>query len=541
MSEDSNFTHKVPCPSCGSKDNLAMYSDGHGHCFGCGNYVHGDGSSVTTKETPKELIRGEFKALAKRNLSVETCRKYGYQIGEYKSKTVQIAPYFRDGVMAAQKIRFPNKDFKTLGEFKNIGFFGQHLFSGGKKIVICEGEIDTLTVSQIGSNKWPTIGVPAGAQSAAKVVANNLNYFKNFEEVVLMFDMDEPGQKAALECARVFPSGKVSIASLSMKDPNELLLAGKGAEIVNAIWNAAPYKPDGVVTLSDVKEKVLEKVERGLPWFLPTLDDHTYGRRYGEVYALGAGTGVGKTDLLTQQIEHDTVKLNEKVGLFFLEQQPTETLKRIAGKHAGKKFHVPDDSWTDEQLSEAVASLDNGNLFFYDHFGVADWDRIEDTIRYLFHANGVRLFYLDHLTALATGGDSNEREELERIMAAIGSIVKELDIIIHLVSHLATPEGKPHEEGGRVAIRHFKGSRAIGFWCHFMFGMERDQQAEDLNVRRTTTFRILKDRLTGQSVGECIYLGYEIDTGRLFETVKPPKPEKNPFSNQEVPEGNNDF
>jgi twinkle protein len=54
-------------------------------------------------------------------------------------------------------------------------------------------------------------------------------------------------------------------------------------------------------------------------------------------------------------------------------------------------------------------------------------------------------------------------------MKEMAALANELQIIILFVSHLTTPEGKPHEEGGRVTIRHFKGSRAIGFWSHFMF------------------------------------------------------------------------
>jgi twinkle protein len=64
-------------------------------------------------------------------------------------------------------------------------------------------------------------------------------------------------------------------------------------------------------------------------------------------------------------------------------------------------------------------------------------------------------------------------------------------------------------------IRHFKGSRSIGFWSYFMFGLERDQQAEDVMESRKTTFRILKDRYTGQATGKCIDLGYIPETGRI--------------------------
>jgi hypothetical protein len=98
----------------------------------------------------------------------------------------------------------------------------------------------------------------------------------------------------------------------------------------------------------------------------------------------------------------------------------------------------------------------------------------------------VKDFFIDHLTALAAWKD-DERKALEEIMSRIGGLVKELNITVYLISHLATPEGKPHEEGGRVMIRHLKGSRSIGFWCHYIFALERDQQAENLAVRLTTT------------------------------------------------------
>src|SRR5690606_8968767 len=155
-------------------------------------------------------------------------------------------------------------------------------------------------------------------------------------------------------------------------------------------------------------------------------------------------------------------------------------------------------------------------LFLYDHFGACDWGVIRDRIRYLRHAHEVRLFYLDHLTALAAAAD-DERKALEQIMAEVASLVKELDIWLLFVSHLATPDGKPHEEGGRVMIRHFKGSRAIGYWSHYMLGLERDQQADDPSERGTTILRVLKDRATGRSTGLTIPLHYDHATGLFVE------------------------
>ena len=37
--KQAHFLKHVPCPHCNSKDNLALYSDGGGYCFGCGYVV----------------------------------------------------------------------------------------------------------------------------------------------------------------------------------------------------------------------------------------------------------------------------------------------------------------------------------------------------------------------------------------------------------------------------------------------------------------------------------------------------------------------
>jgi len=57
-----------------------------------------------------------------------------------------------------------------------------------------------------------------------------------------------------------------------------------------------------------------------------------------------------------------------------------------------------------------------------------------------------------------------------------------------------------------------------------MFGLERNQQADDEIERQTTTFRILKDRYTGKATGNTLRLGYDHETGRL--AIAPPEEEQ---------------
>lgn len=517
IDDDDELVEKTSCNSCNSSDARAVYSSGSSYCFSCETYFPPeDEDGVSNKEASsnpsnKGLLVGKFKPLGKRRISEDTCRKFGYKVGTDNNGTpCHIAPFYtEEGELVAQSLRYDPKDFKWIGKPKEcMPLFGQHVWKpGGKRLIITEGEIDALSISEVQDNRWPVVSLGGGASSVKREFERSLSFIESFETVIICFDSDKPGKEAALKAANILSPGKAHIVTLPYKDANEMLVAGKGSDLVSELWNAKPYRPDGIVQIKDIKDKVLKPIEFGLPWWDERLTDLTYGRRTGELYCIGAGTGIGKTDWLIQQIEYDLNILSQKVGVFFFEQQPEETIKRLCSKHTNKGFYLPKEAgnWTDEELNEAIDKFsEQNNLYLYDHFGCTDWSLIEGHLRYLAKVCGVKLFYIDHLTALAAGSDLPEKDALEAIMADLGGLVKELDITIHLVSHLATPEKTSHEEGGRVTIRNFKGSRAIGFWCHFMFGIERNPQHEDINQRKISTLRVLKDRLSGRASGKTL-------------------------------------
>lgn len=518
---ESEFVGKEHCPACGSKDNLGRYSDGHAFCFGqgCGYYEPPTGEEarrVVTAKADFEPLEGEFKRLDKRKISAETCRLFRYRVTRYKGDAAHVVDVvdWRTGSLLAQKIRTRDKDFPILGDVSKKPLIGAHLWSGGKRLIVTEGEIDALTVSEVQGNKWPTVSILNGASGAKKNLLANLDYLKLFEEVVLLFDMDEPGQDAARECAEALMSvAKVKIARLPLKDPNEMHVAGRDRELIAAIWNAEEFKPDGLLYAEDLISQALEEMEPGLPWMFDGMNKSSNGRHYGEIHTIGAGTGVGKTDLILQQADYDVRVLGLSVGLFLVENDPVEVLQYLAGKAEGRFYYEP--GHPDRQDKEAMAramAVYSGKVAIYDNFGLCDWELIKARVLYLIQ-QGVRVFYVDHLTALATGGEKDEKEELENLMADVAEFAKRHNVLFILISHLATAEGKAHEEGGRVSIKQFKGSRAIGFWSHAMYGLERDQQAEDQETRQTTAIRQLKRRKFGKGVGRVTYARYDPKTG----------------------------
>lgn len=473
------------------------------------------------EEVPRtrELRPGQIRALPARHITEETCRRYGYLSGP----GWQAAPYRAGGRVVAQKLRFPDKGrgFPWEGDNKNphLQLFGQHLAGSGTFLAVCEGEIDAMSASQVLGNKWPIVSVINGSAGAKRDLLAQADWLKGFHKVVLCFDQDEPGRKATEECARALaPIVPVHVAELPLKDANEMLKAGREEELANALMRAARYKPAGLLRASQVRKTVDSVPARGLDWPWPALSRLTFGRRDGEVFALGAGVGVGKTDVMAACQAWDVTKLGLRTSVFSSEQSPAKVMLAMACKVANRRFNVPDGSWTPEEKAAALDKLEaDDRLVIYDRAQDFRWETLRENIRYLAAGEGCKSFYLDNLTAVVAHAD-DERKALDGLMEELAGISVEYGLVFHVVSHLTTPkDGRPHEEGGRVKENQFTGSRAIARWADFMFGLERDKQATDPEERHTTTFRVLKDRNTGNATGETFLLQYNDKTGEMLE------------------------
>jgi twinkle protein len=153
----------------------------------------------------------------------------------------------------------------------------------------------------------------------------------------------------------------------------------------------------------------------------------------------------------------------------------------------------------------------------FDNFGSNDWETIEAKIRYMYHNYGCRIFYIDNLTALNAHA-SDERRNLDGLMADVAGLAKELDIWVLLVSHLNPPKSGPsHEAGGKTEQAQFTGSRAIMRWAYAMLGIERNTLHEDPEQRNRGLIRVLKDRFSGAATGMSVGFMYDRDTGVVYE------------------------
>ena len=554
--DDSFVTGREACPKCGSRDNVARYSDGHAKCFsqGCKFFQpaphlmnndndddDGDEPYVPdhARRQTSELIDGDYTDLAKRRLTVETCRRYGYQVGKFKGGPVQIANY-RDssGVVVAQKLRFADKEkgMPWRGDARSSVLFGQHLAGGGKRIVITEGELDAMTVSQVQGNKWPVVSVINGAASAARDILKQIDFVTSFDEVVLMFDMDDAGRAAMAEVAEALPNGLCKIAELPFKDASECLQNGAADVIVPAIWNARPYLPASVVAGAAVIERMKNRpavVSFPYPDYMPEFTRKVLGLRMSELTTWTSGSGMGKTTKIKQLQIHYFQTTDFNQAIIHLEEPLEDTADTLTGIFMGKRLELPEVADTvprEDVIAEAeklfLAQDPEGNHRFYLHdaFGsMGDDDQIMNRIRYYATVHNCKIIWLDHLSILVSdmGEEGDERRRIDGLMHKLAQLAVELKISINLISHLKkAPQGKSFEEGYVPSLDDLRGSGGIKQLSMNVYALSRNQQAETEQERNTTQVHVLKCRRTGDT-GGADFIAYNRLTGRFEPGLDP--------------------
>ena len=515
----ARFVRHLPCPSCNSSDANALYDDGHMYCFSCEKYTGSSDEQNEDDMKSNSEINGEYKPLNKRKISAGTCEFYNYSVGKHGTETAQLAQYYHaNGSPAGVKVRLSDKRFLWLGAQPGT-FFGQNKYNGGKMLVVTEGEIDAMSYAETHGCRYPTVSLPNGAQSAGSVFKRNLEWMNNFEKVIIMFDQDAAGRKAAEDCAIILPPGKAFIAALSKKDANEVLVSGDRNELQRAVWTAKEFMPGGLVRGQDIKEIVFNtpNIESiSYPWV--SLQRKTRGFRKGELVTVTAGTGVGKSQLC-RELAYQFSQTGEKIGYFALEEDLRRTGLYFMALHLGQPiFNLEENfgSFSEETLVSAFdASVGNGNLVLFDHFGSIHSERLHTKIRYAIKALDCEIIFLDHLSIVVSEfADSQERTAIDATMTKLRSLVSETGCAMIIVSHLSRSSGTPHEEGGQVSLSQLRGSHSIAQLSDICIGLERSQQEEDPAVSNLMHIRILKNRYSGET-GPSGYVRFDPETGRL--------------------------
>ena len=529
--------YHLPCPLCKSSDAVSVNADSSAYCFSCQQYIKEydmETQPITNGKQESKVQnfsqQSDFTEIVDRNLSENTCKKYGVSVKTDSMGTItnHYYPYHdKQGSKIATKTRYTkSKEFSVQGNTHQAGLFGEHLFSKNKYIIITEGEIDCLSAYQMfytGKYETPVVSIKHGVASAVKDIKNSLEWLEQFQNILINFDNDEQGKEGALKVAELFSPGKCKIMHLpqEFKDASDCLVKNKIQIYTQAFWNAKRFAPDGIINANTLFDDIIKpSVQSFVQYPFEGLNKMTYGLRASELVTFTSGSGLGKTQVIRELIHHLLKQTKDNLGLLMLEENPVVTSKGIMSIEANQRLHLPDVHISKEEWQKHFdATTGSGRVFLFDHFGSNTIDNIISRVRYLAKGLDCKYIIIDHVSIIVSDqSHGDERKALDEIMTRLRTLVQETGIAMIVVSHLRRPDGKGHEEGAATSLSQLRGSASIGQLSDMVIGLERDAQHDDPEIRHTTKVRVLKNRFSGIT-GPCCDLKYDMDTGRLAEVT----------------------
>ena len=520
-------THQ-PCPDCGSSDGLTEYWD-HRFCFVCRKNTYTEKEEELEEIQHKEItlekpinetqgslprvtpLAKNFPPLSDRGIDAKAAEKYQVRavLNDEIPNVRHVYPYFdKSGSHVGNKCRTKfQKGFFVEGSLSQAQLFGQQAFpAGGKSLTITEGECDALAAYQMFDHKYPVVSVQSSTV-ALKNIQDNYEYVTSFDEVVLVFDTDKPGQDAAEAVAAILPLGKTRIVKLTDgKDSNECLQKGKVKEFIRQWWAAKSWTPAGIRLGKELWADVSSKNSQETVLYpFAGFNDMTYGIRLGELVVITADTGVGKTSVIKEIEYHLLNNSSHGIGIMHLEENNRDTGLGLMSLAANKPLHLPDvrAEVSDEELKVYFdKTVNTDRVVVYDHFGSNNIEDLLNKIRHMV-ALGAKFIILDHLSIVVSDQSGDERKLLDEIATKIKSLTMELQISILAVIH--------QNRQGQI-----RGTAGVEQLANIVIKLFRDKESDDAIRRDVTKVLIQKNRFCGRT-GPCSYLRYSPETGRLAE------------------------
>lgn len=546
-----------PCLRCKSSDAVQIFEEGPAKCFSCGASYFYDkefkkvkGEEFTDDKVVKDNYRrSHFKradtdlddimVLPSRGFEERLITKQVSEFFKVKASYDQQGnidryyfPFSNDSgtAIVGYKTKNPKdkKDMFSVGEAKTV--FGiEHFLNGGNRIVITEGEEDAMAVAQTSLIKYDQIYpvISMGGAQQTNFLLKIRDTLRKFKEVVIWFDNDEQGEKASKEAVKIIGQDICKVIRSNEKDACDVLkahgLKDGTKKVWSYIWDAKPYSPAGIVPGEETWERYQEfKNLVFVPWppFLSKLNQLTYGRALSTITMFAAGTSIGKSTLLREDIYHLLQTTEEKIGAIFLEEDIGETVGGIMGLYLNKRIGLPGVVITPEEEMTAWKNTvgKNDRIILLDHQGSVSDNSLIDKIEFM-ALKGCKYIYLDHITiAVSESEESNPNAAIDKFMSDVLKIVKRHNIWIGVVSHLRKVKSgeDSFESGAPIAEDDLKGSGSLKQISFQTIAISRNKLAENEKVRNRSQIYLLKDRKTGNT-GPAGAYRYDAFTGRLIE------------------------
>ena len=412
-----------------------------------------DNSPKRYKKLPQKPIvtkPAAVRYLESRGISEDVAKKYNITTTR-NNDNILVFPFYDEQKML-QFVKYRNTKYNGTGnkewcekDTKPI-LFGMAQCADFKRLIITEGQIDSLSVSECGIDN--AVSVPTGAQGFTWLPFV-WDWILKFKEILVFGDF-ENGSMSLLQTLQQRLPQKIKAVRecdyLGEKDANAILCKyGKDA-VINAVKNAEIPKIANVKDLSTVKavdENKLPKIKTGIT----ELDKVIGGLILGQLIILSGKRGNGKSTFMSQLV-CEALEQDYSIFAYFGE---------LADFHFKR--------WLDYQLAGAnnVATLNNeygepvytiaaetvekinewykGRAFIYDNNYIDDssqeMDVLTTTIETVIKQYDCKLICIDNLmTAMECVGEQNALYLAQsNFVGKLKKIAVKYNVVVILVAH----------------------------------------------------------------------------------------------------------
>lgn len=383
-----------------------------------------------------------------RGITDETIDAFRVREVSRNGGTWALFPYLRDGEYVNAKYRNPD-DKKGMGQEADAEpcLFGWHLVQPKERsIIICEGEIDCMTVWQSG---LAALSVNAGAGNH-QWIENDWEKLDRFSDIVLCFDHDEAGDKGATEVMKRLGIDRCRRMKMPAKDANQWLMDGAtNDDFKTAYTNAKAIDPDEMKSALEFMDSIMNlmhPVEGADVHPFLTLDQQFpwFQFRPGQLTVWTGYNGHGKS-LLLSQVQLGLMAQGERFIVFSGEMQPEylleRTIKQATGLGRPSKAYI-----------RAALEWLNERFWIFNQAGSATIARLLEVFAYASKRYGIKHMVIDSLMMTdvpedGPGAFTAQKEAIQKLC----NFAKKNGCHVHLVAH--PRKGKDESSGpGKMDI-----------------------------------------------------------------------------------------
>lgn len=332
-------------------------------------------------------------------------------------------------------------------------------------IIICEGELDVVAMWQFGVQE----NVVSGTAGAGTWADEWLDILEPYEHFILVYDVDDAGDKGAKTVADKLGRDRCSRAKLPENDAAECLRQGHSPKrVIACLENSQPLLEAGLVrvdayTLEVEKLVSSPQAHRGLPIGSQKMDEALGGWR-PELIVVTGDTAAGKTSFTTW-LALEQARRGVGVLLTSFEQRPIGTVQKLLRAEVGGDFTLVDAG----TRASAMATLGSLPIYMVDHYGELASDQMRDLLSYASRRRDIRWAMIDHLGFMVQGAD-DERKAIEAVVRDYATLSVQLGMTIVLICH---PNNMSIAQQRRVKLGDLKGASAIRQDAHTGIVVER--------------------------------------------------------------------